>query len=140
LARRFASPLFLPAASSYHEVLTVAQLDKADAACAEADAAHPDEGFCHAVSHLFIPRLLLPTLPTYHFLCKDCAKTCGWSGREGRDASSALGSEEAGDGGMGKATRAAIARIYEVDRGNGGGESGAREGGGGGTEAGSGGG
>jgi hypothetical protein len=39
LARRLASPLFLPTASSYHEVLTVTQLDEADAACAEADAA-----------------------------------------------------------------------------------------------------
>jgi hypothetical protein len=32
LARRLASPFFLPAASTYQEVLTVAQLDKADAA------------------------------------------------------------------------------------------------------------
>jgi hypothetical protein len=32
----------LPTASSYHEVFAVAQLDKADAACAEADAARPD--------------------------------------------------------------------------------------------------
>ena len=31
-AQRLASPLFLPAASSYHEVLAVAQLDKAVAA------------------------------------------------------------------------------------------------------------
>ena len=37
LARRLASPLFLPAVSSYHELLTVAQLDKAGNACAEAD-------------------------------------------------------------------------------------------------------
>jgi|AntAceMinimDraft_5_1070358.scaffolds.fasta_scaffold131344_1 hypothetical protein len=41
LARRLASPFFLPAASSYHEILTVAQLDKADTACAEVDATHP---------------------------------------------------------------------------------------------------
>jgi hypothetical protein len=44
LARRIASPLFLPAASSYHEVLTVAQQAKANAARAEADAARPGEG------------------------------------------------------------------------------------------------
>jgi hypothetical protein len=47
--------------------------------------------------------------------------TCGWSGGEGRDASSALGSDAAGDGNMSKATRAAIARAYEVDQGDGGG-------------------
>ena len=70
-----------------------------------------------------------PHLPTYHFLFRDCVYTCGWSGGEGRDASSTLGSGEAGDGGMDKATRAAIAHAYEVDRGGGGGESGAREGG-----------
>jgi hypothetical protein len=44
LARRLASPLFLPTASSYHEVLTVAQQAKADAAHAEAEAARPGEG------------------------------------------------------------------------------------------------
>ena len=38
LARRLASPLFLPAASSCHEALTAAYLDKAGVACAEADA------------------------------------------------------------------------------------------------------
>jgi hypothetical protein len=48
LARRLASPLFLPTALSYHEFLVVAQLDKAGAVRAEADAAHPDEEFCHA--------------------------------------------------------------------------------------------
>jgi hypothetical protein len=37
LARRLAFPLFLPAASSYHQVLTAVQLNKANAACAEAD-------------------------------------------------------------------------------------------------------
>jgi hypothetical protein len=42
-ARCLVSPLFLPAASSYHEVLAVAQLDKADAARAEADTARPDD-------------------------------------------------------------------------------------------------
>jgi hypothetical protein len=60
LTRRLEPLLFLSAASSCHEVLTVAQLVKADAACAEADAARPDEGFFHAAprpSHL---RLHLP--------------------------------------------------------------------------------
>ena len=57
-ARRLASPFFLPAALSYYEVLTVAQLDKADAACAEAEATRPDEGFCHVA-----PRLTTPLLP-----------------------------------------------------------------------------
>jgi hypothetical protein len=59
-------------------------------------------------------------------MCWDFAQTCGWSGGEGRDASSALDSDDAGDDGMDKATRAAIARAYEVDPGDGGGESGAR--------------
>jgi hypothetical protein len=47
-------------------------------------------------------------------------------GGEGRVASSALGSDEAGDGDMDKATRAAIARAYDVGRsgGVGGGEGG----------------
>jgi hypothetical protein len=43
LARRLASPFFLPAASLYHKALTVAQLDKAHAAYARADAARPVE-------------------------------------------------------------------------------------------------
>jgi hypothetical protein len=58
----------------------------------------------------------------------------GWSGGEGRDASSALGFDEAGDGGVDKATRAANARAYVVGRGGGGGESVARGGGEGGGE------
>jgi hypothetical protein len=44
LARRFAPPFFLPAASSYHEVLTVTQQAKANAARAEAEASRPGEG------------------------------------------------------------------------------------------------
>ena len=44
-ARRLALTFSLPAASSHHEVLTVAQHDKADAACAEADVSRPVEGF-----------------------------------------------------------------------------------------------
>jgi hypothetical protein len=115
IARRLAPPLFLQAASSYHEVLTVTQLDKTGAAWAEADAARLDE-------------------ESFHFLCRYCANICGWSGGEGRDTSSALGSDEAGDEDIDKATRAAIARAYEVDRSDGGCESGAREGGEGGGE------
>ena len=44
LTRRLVSPFFLPAASPYHEVLTIAQQAKADAACAEAEAARPGKG------------------------------------------------------------------------------------------------
>jgi len=44
LARRLAPPFFLPGASSYHEVLTVAQQAKANAARFEANAACPDVG------------------------------------------------------------------------------------------------
>ena len=43
LTRRLASPLFLPAASSYHEVLTVAHQAEANAARALAKAAHAGE-------------------------------------------------------------------------------------------------
>jgi hypothetical protein len=126
-ARRLASPLFLPTAWSYHEVLEVAQLDKAGAARAMTYAARPDEGFCHA-------RSTPPPTHTPHPPISLCARTApkpvgGAATEERQDASSALGSGEAGDGGMDKATRAAIARTYEVDRGGGGGESGAREGG-----------
>jgi hypothetical protein len=52
----------------------------------------------------------------------------GAAGRA-RGAGSALGSDEAGDGNMDKATRVAIVRAYEVDRGDGGGDRGTREGG-----------
>jgi hypothetical protein len=44
LARRLASPFFLPAASSYHEVLALAKQAKAYAARAEAEAARPGGG------------------------------------------------------------------------------------------------
>ena len=71
-ARRLAPPYFLPAASSYHEALMVAQLDKADAACADVFAACPDEGFfCHAAPRLSLLRLLLPPHPPTSF----CAGT-----------------------------------------------------------------
>jgi hypothetical protein len=62
-------------------------------------------------------------------MSRGCAQISGWSGGEDRDASSALGSDEAGDGDVEKATCAAIARAYEVDRGDVNGESDAREGG-----------
>jgi hypothetical protein len=60
LTRRLVPPTFLSAASSYEEALTVAQLDKARAVCAGADAALLDEGFCHAAPRLSLLRLLLP--------------------------------------------------------------------------------
>jgi hypothetical protein len=44
LARRLASPFFMSAASSYHEVLKVVQQAKANAARAEAEASCPGEG------------------------------------------------------------------------------------------------
>jgi hypothetical protein len=119
-----------------HEVLAAAQQAKASAARAEAKAARPGEEFCHAASRLFLLRIPPHLPPTYHFLRRDFAKTCGWNGGEGRGASSALGSDEAGNGSMDKATCAAIARAYEVDRGGGVGESGAREGGKAGARAG----
>ena len=103
LARRLASAFFLPAASSYHEVLTVAQQADSNAARAEAEASRPDEGFCHAAPRLSLLRLLPPPYPSITF-CRDIAKIYGWSGGEGRDASSTLGSDEAGDDDMDKAT------------------------------------
>jgi hypothetical protein len=61
--RRFASPFFLPAALSYHEVLTVAQQSKANAARSEAEAALPGEGQFYAA-----PRSTLYPFPL-SFLC-----------------------------------------------------------------------
>jgi hypothetical protein len=75
LAWRLASPLFLPAASSYHEVLAVAQLDKADAACAEADVDRPDGGFLSRGPTSLPPTPPPSTSTTYLFLCRDCAQT-----------------------------------------------------------------
>jgi hypothetical protein len=43
LARCLASPFFLPATTSYHEVLTVAQQAESNAARAEVEASRPDE-------------------------------------------------------------------------------------------------
>jgi hypothetical protein len=54
LARRFASLLLLPAASSCDEVLMVSQLDKAGAASAEAYAPRPDGRFCPAAPRFSI--------------------------------------------------------------------------------------
>jgi hypothetical protein len=82
-ARRLAPPLFLPAASLYHEVLTVAQLDKADAACDGADAARPDEGICHAALRLFVLRFLSPPRPLASFCAGTAPNPVG--GAAGRD-------------------------------------------------------
>ena len=63
LARRLASPLFLPATTSYHEVLTVAQHAESNAARSEAEAAHLGKGQLYGA-----PRLALPpkyTLPLF---------------------------------------------------------------------------
>jgi len=64
LARCLASPFFLPATTSYHEVLTVAQQAKSNAARTEAEASRPDEGFCHAAPRLSLLRLLPPPYPS----------------------------------------------------------------------------
>jgi hypothetical protein len=76
LARHPALPFFLPAASLCHEVLTVAQLGKADAACAEADTVCPDEKFCYVDRRLSLLRLL-SYLAQLSFLSRNCAKTPG---------------------------------------------------------------
>ena len=133
LARRLASPFFLPETSSYHEVLTVAQQAKASAACAEAEAARPREGFCHAAPRLSLLRLHPPPrLPIT--LCAGTSPAPVVERREGtrRQQRTRFHND------MDKATRAAIARAYEANRGDGWGESGAREGAEGGSEGGSG--
>jgi hypothetical protein len=84
LARRLAPPLFLPAASSYLQDPAAVQLDKTDAACAEADAARPDEGFCHAAPRLSILRPPPPALyPPITFCAGTAPKPVG--GAAGRD-------------------------------------------------------
>jgi hypothetical protein len=70
-----------------------------------------------------------PHQPTFFFVETARKPVGGAAAEEGRDVWSALGSDEAGDGGMDKATHVAIARACDVDRVGGGGESGAREGG-----------
>jgi hypothetical protein len=83
LARRLALPFFLPAATSNHEVLTVRQQAKYNAARAEAEASRPDEGSCHAAQCLSLLRLLPPPYPPITF----CAETAPKSvdGVAGRD-------------------------------------------------------
>jgi hypothetical protein len=83
LARRHALPLFLLAASSYHEVLEVAQLDKADAACAKADAAWSDKGFRHAAPRLSLLRLFPPPHQPIYFCVGTAPRPLG--GSAGRD-------------------------------------------------------
>ena len=104
----------------------MAQLFKAGAVRAVTDAACPDKGFCHAAPRLCILHLNPKPHPPITF-CEGTANKPLDGAGEGRDASSALGSDEAGDGGVDKATRAAIARTYGANRGGGGGESGLRE-------------
>ena len=62
VAQRLASPFFMPSGSSCPEVLTAAQQDKTDAACAEANAAcakaavaRPGARFCYAAPRLYLP-------------------------------------------------------------------------------------
>jgi hypothetical protein len=88
-APRVAS-LDLPAASSHHEILTVAQQAKADAACAEANAARPVEGFCHAAPRLSLLRLLPPPRPPISFCAGTAPKPVG--GAAGRDETPAANS------------------------------------------------
>jgi hypothetical protein len=127
LTRRLASPFFLPTSSSYHKALTVAQLDKADAACAETDAARPDEEFCHAAPRLSILHLLPPNPIT--FCAGTAPKPLGRA--EGRDETPAAHSAPT-------RREPTATRAYEVDQGGDGGESGAREGGEGGGSGGGG--
>jgi hypothetical protein len=75
LAQRLApSPLFLPVASSSLEVFTVAHLDKAGAACAAADAARLDDGFCYTAQRLSLNGLLPPAHKRISF-CAGTAPT-----------------------------------------------------------------
>jgi hypothetical protein len=64
LARRLASPFFLPTTTSYHEVLTVAQQAEFNAAHTEAEASRPVDGLCHAAPRLSLLRLLPPPYPS----------------------------------------------------------------------------
>jgi hypothetical protein len=96
----------------YHEVLTVAQQAESNTARAEAEVSRPDEGFCHAAPTSLPPPPSPPTLPIYYFLCRDFAQICRWSSEEGRDASSTLGSDEAGDDDMDKSTEPPPRAIY----------------------------
>jgi hypothetical protein len=75
LVRRLVSPFFLPAASSYLELLTLAQQAKANPASAEAEATRPGEGYFYAA-----PRLALHPFP-YSFHC--LSRAFEWSGGGG---------------------------------------------------------
>ena len=113
-ARPAAPPpcLFLPVATSYLELLAVAQQAKANAACAEADAVRPGDKFiirCHVYFS-----------PTPHLPISYCAGTVstpvgGAAAEEGRDATSALDLFEVDGDGMDEATRATIEFACEGD-------------------------
>jgi hypothetical protein len=62
-----------------------------------------------------------PRQPTFFFVETARKPVGGAAAEEGRDVWSALGSDEAGNGGMDKATHVAIARACDVDRVGGGG-------------------
>jgi hypothetical protein len=79
--------------------------------------------------HVFHSSASSPHLTHLTLSVQGLRPVCRWNGGEGPDASSTLGSDEAGDDDMDKVTRTAIARAYEIGRGDGGGESGVREGG-----------
>jgi hypothetical protein len=73
LARRLASPFVLPAALPFHDVLTVAQQAKANAARVEAKAFRPGKGQFHAA-----PRLALHLfLTTFASLAAPGRSGCG---------------------------------------------------------------
>ena len=65
-----------------------------------------------------VPRSSASSLHLAHLslYVKGLRLTLLWSGGEGRGASSTLGSDKSGDEDMDKATRAAIAHAYEVER------------------------
>jgi hypothetical protein len=84
LARRLASPLFLPVASSYHDVLAVAQQAKSNVARAEAEAPRPGESEFYAALRL----ALRPFFAPFSVLASPLG---GTAAAEGHDAVSALG-------------------------------------------------
>jgi hypothetical protein len=55
-----------------------------------------------------------PTSPTYHFLCRDCAQTCGWSGGEGRRHAGRLRGRGQGRGGWLSALSAAASEVHQT--------------------------
>jgi hypothetical protein len=78
----------------------VAQLDKADAACAEAETARPDEGLCHAAPHLSILRPPPPTYPLHPPITNARAHEVG-RGDGGGESGAREGGEGGGGGGGG---------------------------------------